>query len=203
MNSSIFKAVSVTCAVFLSAAAWGDLESVVENCNGCHGDDGVSQWTDVPTIAGMPEFVHSDQLYMYQDGDRPCDDTEYRQGDTSRPATNMCDVASGISDDMKDEVAAYYFAKPFVAAKQEFNAGLALEGKAVHEEHCDRCHSEGGMNPDDEAGILGGQWMGYMEHAFAEYRADERDQPAQMKEKIDALSDADVTALLHYYASEQ
>ena len=40
---------------FASFAFAQDMDAVVENCNGCHGDDGVSQWSDVPTIAGMPE----------------------------------------------------------------------------------------------------------------------------------------------------
>ena len=82
-------------------------------------------------------------------------------------------------------------------------AGLATAGAAVHNEHCDRCHSDAGMNVDDEAGMLGGQWMGYLETTFAEYAAGEREQPNKMKEKMDLLSDDDVTALLHYYASQQ
>jgi sulfide dehydrogenase cytochrome subunit len=104
---------------------------------------------------------------------------------------------------MIDELAAHYAALPFVAAKQEFDAGLAAAGKAVHEAECDRCHSEGGSNPEDEAGILAGQQMGYLTDTFAEYRAGEREQPQKMEEKLNALSDDDVKALVHYYASQQ
>jgi sulfide dehydrogenase cytochrome subunit len=157
----------------------------------------------VPTIAGVPEFVHSDALYIFRDGDRPCTESEYRQGDTSRPATTMCDVTADLSDDMIDEIAAYYAGLTFVPAKQDFDADLAAAGKAVHDAECDRCHSEGGSNPEDEAGILAGQWIGYLEDTFAEYRAGERDQPKKMEEKLNALSDDDVKALVHYYASQQ
>ena len=189
---------------FLAGIAMaGELEAVVEDCNGCHGDDGVSQWSDVPTIAGMPEFVHSDALYVYLDEARPCAESEYRQGDTSRPATTMCAVVADMSEDMFDAVAAHYAELPFVAAQQEFDAGLADAGKAIHDAQCDRCHSDGGTNPDDEAGIIGGQWMGYLKTTFAEYAAGDREQPKKMKEKMDALSEADTTALLHYYASQQ
>ena len=55
-----------------SSAGAGDLDALMENCNGCHGPDGVSQSTDVPTIAGLAEFVHVDALYIYQDEARPC-----------------------------------------------------------------------------------------------------------------------------------
>jgi sulfide dehydrogenase cytochrome subunit len=115
----------------------------------------------------------------------------------------MCAVLADMSDDMIDEVAAYYAGKPFVAAKQDFDAALAEAGKAVHEAECDRCHSEGGSNPEDDAGILAGQQMGYLMDTFAEYRAGEREQPAKMEEKLNALSDDDVKALVHYYASQQ
>jgi len=167
MKRIISFAISLTFGLFASASMAGDLEAAVENCNGCHGDNGVSQWTDVPTIAGVPEFVHADALYIFRDEARPCTESKYRQGDTSRAATTMCAVAADLSDEMIDEIAAHYAALPFVAAKQEFDAGLAAAGKAVHEAECDRCHSEGGSNPEDEAGILAGQWMGYLEDTFA------------------------------------
>ena len=203
MKRIISFAISLTFGLFASASMAGDLEAAVENCNGCHGDNGVSQWTDVPTIAGIPEFVHSDALYIFRDEARPCTESKYRQGDTSRAATTMCAVAGDLSDEMIDEIAAHYAALPFVAAKQDFDAGLAAAGKAIHESECDRCHSEGGSNPEDEAGILAGNMMGYLQDTLAEYRAGEREQPQKMEEKVNALSDDDVKALVHYYASQQ
>jgi sulfide dehydrogenase cytochrome subunit len=203
MKRLITIAISLTLGLFASVSLAGDLESAIENCNGCHGDDGVSQWNDVPTIAGIPEFVHSDALYIFRDEARPCTEIEYKQGDTSRPATSMCAVTADLSDDMIDELAAHYAAMDFVPAKQDFDAALAEAGKAIHDAECDRCHSEGGSNPEDEASILSGQHMGYLEETFAEYRAGEREQPKKMEEKLSALSDDDVKALVHYYASQQ
>ena len=203
MKSSYFTLISLALGMFASVASAQDLAAVVDNCNGCHGDDGVSQWSDVPTIAGVPEYVHADALYFFRDEERPCSETEFKQGDTSRPATTMCAVVADLSDEMLDELAAYYFELPFVAAQQEFDADLAAAGKVVHDEACDKCHSDGGANPDDEAGILAGQWMGYLEATFAEYASGARSQDKKMKEKMDALSDADTTALIHYYASQQ
>jgi sulfide dehydrogenase cytochrome subunit len=203
MKRLISIAISLTLGLFASVSAVADLDAVVQDCNGCHGDDGVSQWTDIPTIAGVSEFVHSDALYIFRDEARPCTETEYKQGAKSGSSTTMCAAVADLSDDMIDELAAYYAALPFVPAKQDFDAGLAAAGKAIHDAECDRCHSEGGANPEDDAGILAGQWIGYMEDTFAEYRAGERDQPKKMEEKLNALSDDDVKALVHYYASQQ
>ena len=174
MKSFYRIAITLILGSFATVASAQDLASVVDNCNGCHGDDGISQWTDVPTIGGMPEFTHADALYFFRDGDATLED-----------------------------LALYYFELPFVAAQQDFDAGLAATGKAVHDKLCEKCHSDGGSNAEDEAGILAGQWMGYLEATFAEYAAGDRDQDKSMKEKMDELSADDTKALLHFYASQQ
>ncbi len=186
-----------------SAANAGDLDAMMQGCNDCHGDNGVSQWADVPTIAGLAEFVHVDALYVYQDEARPCAESDYRQGDTSRPATTMCAIAADLSEDDIDALAAAYAELPYVKAKQDFDAGLAAAGEALHDEHCDKCHSDAGTNPDDEAGMLGGQQMGFVQTSFEQYIAGTREQPKKMKEKMNLLSDEDVKALVNYYGSVQ
>lgn len=185
----------------LPAAFAGDVDAIMKGCNDCHGDNGVSQWDDVPSIAGLPEFVHADALYVFRDSDRPCVESKYRQGDTSRAATTMCAVAGELSDDDIDAVAAAYAELPWVKADQAFDAALAATGEKLHADNCDRCHSEAGTNPDDEASMLGGQRMGYLRNAFGQYKAGDREQPAKMKEKLDTLSADDLEALVNYYGS--
>lgn len=186
-----------------SAAQAQDLDALIATCDGCHGTDGVSQWSDVPTIAGIDEFVHSDALYMYQDEARPCASSSFRQGDTERPDTTMCEISAELSDAQIEAIAAHYAELPFVAAQQDFDPALAQAGAVVHENECARCHSDGGSNPEDEASILAGQQMGYLESTFAEYRSGAREQPKKMQEKLEPLSDDDIEALIHYYASQQ
>jgi len=178
-------------------------DELAGECNDCHGDGGVSHWDDVPTIAGLDAFSASDALYSYRDKARPCISSAWRQGDTSRPETDMCAETANLSDDDVEALAEHYAKLDFVPAKQDFDAALAEKGKSKHAASCDRCHSEAGSNPEDEASILAGQWRGYLKRAFAEYRSGEREQLDKMKEEMDKLSDDDVTALLHYYASQQ
>lgn len=187
----------------IPALATADVDALMQDCNGCHGDDGVSQSSDVPTIAGLAEFVHVDALFIYQDEARPCAESEYRQGDTSRAATTMCAVAADLSEDDIEGLAAAYAVLPYVKATQEFDAGLAATGKALHDQDCDRCHSEEGTLADDEAGMLGGQQMGYLRAMFAAYADGSREQPKKMQEKLDAMSADDIEALVHYYGSVQ
>ena len=180
-----------------------DLEITVEMCDGCHGTKGVSQWNDMPTIAGIDEFTHAEALFVYRDEARPCAQSEFRQGDTGRASTNMCDIVKDMSDAEIEEIAAHYAALPFVPAAQDFDPALASTGEGVHQSACSRCHSDGGSNPEDAASILAGQWRAYLERTFADYAAAERDQPAAMKQSMEGLSADDIKVLLHYYASQQ
>ncbi|MEL7451344.1 MAG: cytochrome c-553 [Pseudomonadota bacterium] len=181
------------------AAVGGDLGAIVEECDGCHGVDGVSQWTDMPTIAGTSVLVHADALYVYQEDARPCRESEFRIGDTDRPKTDMCKVAKALTEEQIEAIAEYYADKPFVAARQDYDEALAARGKVVHDEACEKCHTDNGTNVDDDAGLLKGQWMGYMRQTLADYNSGERDQPKKMKDKLDPLSAEDVEALVHFY----
>lgn len=179
------------------------LDATIESCADCHGKNGISKWDDIPTIAGVDSFVGSEALFIYRDNARPCAKSEYRQGDTSRPATDMCEIVSDFSDEMIEEIAEHFSKLPFVAAKQSFDATKAAAGKAIHEQNCERCHSDGGSNADDEAGILAGQWSGYLRSAFREYASGEREQLDKMKAVMDPLGADDVEALINFYASQQ
>ena len=202
MKRLIFSTAAILALAATSANA-GDVEAMMANCDGCHGPGGVSASSDVPTLAGFPEFVHADALYAYQEEGRPCAESKYRHGDTAKPATTMCAIAAALSEADIDAIAFAYAEFDYVKAKQDFDAGLADAGKALHDEHCDKCHSDAGTNAEDEAGMLGGQMMGYMGTVMAQFGDGSRDQPKKMKEKVDALSADDVTALVHYYGSVQ
>ena len=180
-----------------------DLDAAIENCNGCHGDGGVSQWGDMPTIAGIDAFTQAEALYVYRDEGRVCTESEYRAGDTSRAPTTMCAVAAELSDEEIEAIAGHYAELAFVPAAQAFDAALAEKGAGIHKAECDRCHSDGGSNAEDEASILAGQWMPYLKQAFEHYASGERPQDKKMQEKMDPLSPDDIEALLHYYASQQ
>ena len=180
-----------------------DLDALMDTCSGCHGKNGVSLWSDVPTIAGIDAFVHSDALFQYRDQERPCAESEFRAGDTSRLPTTMCAITADMSDADIEDIAERYSELPFVPAAQDFDAALATAGAAVHKSECERCHSDGGSNVEDEAGLLAGQWLEYLTNTFAEYKSGERPQSDKMKEKMDGLSADDIHALLQYYASQQ
>jgi sulfide dehydrogenase cytochrome subunit len=197
--------VALVCAVWILAPfANADALDDVEQCDSCHGEDGVSTESDIPTIAGASAFVIEEYMFQYLEDARPCRESKYRSGDTERPATDMCAIVKELGEDEIPEIAEYYSSKEFVAATQEFDAAKAEVGRKVHRRDCEKCHSDGGSYADDDAGILAGQWIPYLEQVFADYESGERDMMEdKMKQKMDPLDAEAVDALVHYYASMQ
>jgi len=196
---------ALICAVwFLTPLAYADALDDVEQCDSCHGVDGVSIESDVPSIAGASAFVIEEYMYQYREDARPCRESKFRSGDTERSATDMCVIAKDLSEDEIPEIAEYYSSQEFVAAVQDFDAAKAVAGRKIHKKSCEKCHSDGGSYADDDAGILAGQWMPYLEETFADYATGEREMlEDKMKEKVDALDAESIEALLHFYASMQ
>jgi cytochrome subunit of sulfide dehydrogenase len=180
-----------------------DVGALVRQCEDCHGKKGVSQWDDVPTIAGISAPVHGDFLLAYQEKSRPCRSSKFRQGDTSRAETDMCAVAAKLSPADVEALAGHFAALPFVPVKQSFDPAKAAAGKSLHARDCAKCHANGGRDPDDDASLLGGQQLKYLQQALADLRSGEREATKKMAEKLSKWTDAEAEAAAHYYASLQ
>lgn len=172
----------------------------VESCVACHGQDGISQDPDMPTIAGASDFFLENQLFLFQDEARPCVADLFAKVDGA--AADHCALVADLSEGDIEAVAAHFAEQPFKAASQSVDAGRAAAGAAIHDASCARCHSDAGSDPADDAGILAGQWEPYLTRALTDFREGRREQPATMEREVAELSDADIQALSAYYASQ-
>jgi sulfide dehydrogenase cytochrome subunit len=193
----------VVAFLLASRAATADVATLVKQCEDCHGKNGVSQSEDIPTIAGISAPIHGDFLLAYQEKSRPCPSSKFRQGDTTRPETDMCAVAAKLSAADVEALADHFAARPFVAAKQSFDSAKAAAGKALHARDCAKCHANGGRNPDDDASILGGQHLKYLQQALSDLRSGDRESTKKMSEKLSKWTAAEADSAAHYYASLQ
>ncbi len=169
----------------------------IESCTGCHNENGVTDDPEVPTIAGVGSFFLENQLILYSEGERPCAAEDF----ADHEADDHCAIFSDMSEDDKIAIAEYYGDLPYESFQQEVDAALAEQGEAIHNESCDRCHSDAGAEPFDDAGILAGQPIPYLVEQSKVYKAGERWQPEKMAETMD-LSEEEMKALAHYYAAE-
>jgi cytochrome subunit of sulfide dehydrogenase len=189
-------------AFALGSSAWAaDVGTLLENCAGCHGKDGAGTESEVPIIGGYSAKYLTDSLTNYKNKARPCPEVKYNSGSQKGQTTDMCTVASKLSDGDVTAIADDLSKKPFVRAKQTADAAKAEHGKQIHDTHCKKCHEDGGSSPEDDAGILAGQWMPYIRHTFEEYSSGQRPMPKKMKPKMDELTKDDIDALINYYGS--
>ena len=196
------QACSILFALCLGGNAWAAaVSTLLEDCASCHGKDGASTESDVPIIGGYSAKYLTDSLADYKDKVRPCPEVKYLSGPHKGEAMDMCTVAAKLTDEDVTAIASNLAAKPFVRAKQAFDATKAARGKQVHDINCKKCHEDGGSSPDDDAGILAGQWMPYIGHTFDEYASGKRPMVKKMKSKFDELSKDDRDALLNYFGS--
>ncbi len=196
MKQALHAVASLSLFALLSPVARAQLDALIPGCEACHGPDGVSQMNDVPTIAGISALVLDDAIHAYREGDRSCEST------TGSPL-KMCGPANALSEDIIAGIAEHYAGLPFVAAEQETDAAKVAQGKVIHDRDCEICHRRGGTDPADDAGILGGQHMGYLQHVLTEYQMGARPQPRPMEAKMAPLSAADIDALVHFYGSHR
>ena len=110
-------------------------------------------------------------------------------------------VAEHMTHDDMEVLGSWFDSRPWVHAGEDFDATLAVRGKAIHEEQCEICHSGGGMDPLDEASMLRGQRADYLHKAFADYREGRRMAVAAMDARFKQITDDQAAALIAFYSS--
>ena len=179
-----------------------ELNELTENCDACHGPQGVSSEKDVPTIAGQLATYIDATMKSYQIWGRPCIKSAYRHGDTSKPVTTMCAIAEGLDEQQIEDLGQHYAAQKFVAARQDFDAEKASAGGDLHEIHCETCHAMGGSIAG-RGPILAGQWAPYLKVAVRHSSTGEHLVPRAMENRLNKFSAEEIDALINFYASQQ
>ena len=179
-----------------------DIDSLIADCDDCHGNDGISTHKDIPIIAGQSYVVLEDALLAFADNSQPCKESEYRHGDTGRAAVTMCEIASKLSADDIEAISEHYADLPFISANQTFDETQVARGAEVHDRNCEKCHSAAGSLADDDAGILAGQWTPYLRSAIDQFMSKERSMSKKMTARMKRVKEEDFEALLHFYASK-
>jgi cytochrome c553 len=157
-------------------------------CLACHGEKGISETSEVPSLAGMPADFTLIQLFLFRQG--------------TRKVEIMNDLAKDMSDDDLRKFSDY-FAKltPPTASGDAADPAIAVRAQAaIAKNHCGSCH-----NPDfsgrDQMPRLAAQREDYLLKALRDYKTAQRPgYDATMDEVIRPVTEADIVDLSHYLA---
>jgi cytochrome c553 len=167
--------------------AVGAVDAVAEKaggCSACHGPDGRSSMTEIPSLAGQPAYYLTLQLTLFRD----------KQRESSR----MSPIAATLSDSDLEQLSAYFAALPpdEPPRGQDNDAG---EGERLAQaNHCASCHlaTYAGQN---QMPRLAGQREDYLLKAMKDYRDGKRAGfDGTMTEVLHGLPNRDLAALSHY-----
>lgn len=175
-----------------SASKIRSASMLANTCAGCHGTNGYSAGDSMPSLAGL------DKRYFYKA-------MKDFQSD-ARPSTIMGRIARGYSDNELKALSDFFAAQEWRNAKEKFDPKLADMGKALHMQHCETCHVQGGsVSGNKDTPRIAGQWRVYTYNLLVDLHTIGKSstQPLKMRKRVQKLSQEELEALSHYYASPQ
>jgi sulfide dehydrogenase cytochrome subunit len=200
---ALFLSLSSIGLAAASGALAADGATIARQCAACHGEKGASKDPSIPIIGGFSAKYIVESIKSFQTKSRACTEVTVPAGAKKGTKSDMCKEIAGLSEADVEAVAKYMAAQKFVPANQPFDPAKAKQGSSVYKLRCEKCHENGGSSPDEDNGILAGQWTPYLRQQLAVFRTSKRPVDEKMKLRLDKVSKEDEEALLHFFASQQ
>jgi cytochrome c553 len=160
-----------------------------EVCAGCHGENGISQTENIPSLAGQQDQFTQWQLVFFRGG--------ARKNELMQP------IAAQITNEDVRALGAYFASlTPPKETKPDDNPDLSKKGaQAAVGRRCASCHGDSFAGTKAVA-RLAGQREEYLAKALHDYKSGVRTggAGAAMTDVAYPLSDEEITALSHYLA---
>ena len=159
-----------------------------EQCAGCHGEGGISQTENIPSLAGQPDQFIQWQLVFFRSG--------ARKNEQMQPIVEQID-----NNDIRN-LGAYFASLAPPKAPPDDNPDLSQKGaQAAVGRRCASCHTDTFAGTKAVARIAG-QREEYLLKALHDYKSGVRSGGgmAAMADVAYPLSEEEITALAHYLA---
>jgi cytochrome c553 len=158
-------------------------------CDKCHGDNGVSEEDDTPSIAGQMRSYHFKQLVDYKTG--------------VRDERTMAKKVRVLTPEQMADLAAYYEAQKGEVPPRREAPVLATKGDEKRLLlSCDVCHGEGGKGYGLESPVIRGQKIEYFTDIMTAFKEGDRenDHYGRMRYIASILSEEEIEQLAAYYS---
>ncbi|MDI4237231.1 c-type cytochrome [Bradyrhizobium sp. Arg237L] len=159
-----------------------------EMCVSCHGENGISQTENIPSLAGQPDQFLQWQLVFFRAGTR--------KNELMQPIVEQLN-----NDDIRN-LGAYFSSLTPPKGPKDDDPDLSEKGKqAAAGRRCASCHTDSYAGTKAVARIAG-QREDYLVKALHDYKSSARSGGgmAAMAEVAYPLSEEEITALAHYLA---
>jgi len=179
----------IACSSLAHAADVAAGKEKAELCAACHGDNGISQTENTPSLAGQLDQFIQWQLVFFRAGTR--------KNEQMQPIVEQL-----TNDDIRNLGAYFASLTPPKAAKPDDNPDLSKKGaQAAAGRRCASCHGDSFAGTKAVARIAG-QREEYLVKALQDYKSGKRagGGMAAMADVAYPLSEEEIEALAHYLA---
>jgi cytochrome c553 len=191
MRITLARTILAAMMAFGSSAHAADVaagKEKAEMCIACHGEGGISQIENMPSLAGQPDQFIQWQLVFFRAG--------------TRKNEQMQPVVEQLNNEDIRNLGAYFASLTPAKAKTDENPDLSAKGaQAAAGRRCASCHT------DNYAGgkavpRVAGQREDYLVKALRDYKSGARSGGgmAAMASVAFSLSEEEIEALAHYLA---
>ena len=159
-----------------------------EICAGCHGDNGISQTENIPSLAGQPDQFIQWQLVYFRAG--------------SRKNEQMQPIVEQLNNEDIRNLGAYFAQLAPPKPPADDNPDLSKKGaQAAAGRRCANCHTDSYAGTKAVARVAG-QREEYLVKALHDYKSGVRSGGgmAAMADVAYPLSEEEIEALAHYLA---
>jgi cytochrome c553 len=191
MRTALIAILSGAFISFGSAAHTADIAAGKEKaalCVGCHGEGGISQMENIPSLAAQPDQFIQWQLVFFRAG--------------TRKNEQMQPIVEQLNNEDIRNLGAYYASLPPPKPAADDNPDLSKKGaQAAVGRRCASCHTDSYAGTKGVA-RLAGQREEYLVKALRDYKTSVRagGAMAAMADVAFPLSDEEIEALAHHLA---
>ena len=186
LAGSLLAAVMIGSPAHAADVAAGKAKA--ELCVGCHGENGISQLENMPSLAGQPDQFIQWQLVYFRAG--------------TRKNEQMQPIVEQLTNEDIRNLGAYYASLPPSKPKADDDPDLSKKGaQAAAGRRCAACHTDSYAGTKAVARVAG-QREDYLVKALRDYKTGVRagGAMAAMADVAFPLSDEEIEALAHYLA---
>jgi len=181
--------IAIVCGSLAHAADIAAGKEKAEMCTACHGEGGISQIENIPSLAAQPDQFIQWQLVFFRAG--------------TRKNEQMQPIVEQITNEDIRNLGAYFASlAPPKASKPDDNPDLSRKGaEAAAGRRCASCHTDNYAGTKAVARVAG-QREDYLVKALHDYKSSVRSGGAMaaMAEVAYQLSEEEIEALAHYLA---
>ena len=172
-------------------------EKAERECGVCHGKNGVSEKSSIPSIGGFSDSAILDLLTTYEHDFRIARRVQLDDG----TETDMVEVLEAFSQPELEAIALYYSEQTWTPIEQDYDREAAAEGARLHKVKCNKCHMKGGSIPESDHALMAGQWREYLEAEFKNFDDGSRRMSSKMQQKYETLNANGKQAIIEFYVS--